>query len=463
MIPKPKNRVRWSALVQSWAFIQEQADTVRCYHLTDKQAAGLRSIAEYLGWPNRYTDNPLPNWLDTSNYRAEVENALLTPTDCETMKIRQSPDNNCVLQVSYDNGATWATAFDYGLCGGAIITLTYSYNTTSNTYQYSTDNGATWLDCEPQPNTQPPILPIPSGLDKWTAARNTAATIRQLAEAWADAIELSANQTDLVNRMRESFGWWVPQDQIAAIATGIQVVASIFALIDAAVLRLALSDQSVWDELACDCYCAIEDDFTYTAANVTAIGETNYTRHTFPLSDMLKNAIFLAGVSGMSNAARYTMDISAYPAEANCNCEWCYTIDFTATNGGFTALVNANGTYGTHTAQGWLSSWFGASQFTYQQNCYISRSLSATITEVTIEFNSPNGCTMALAVNGSTVLAETYFDAGQQSLTWQGNQAITDIILTDYKLNQTENDNIAITRLTLHGTGANPFGESNCP
>ena len=201
MIPKPKNRVRWNALVQSWAFIQEQSDTIRCYHLTDKQVAGLRSIAEYLGWPNRYTDNPLPNWLDTSNYRAEVESALLTPIECETMmKIRQSPENNCVLQVSYDDGITWSTAFDYGLCGGAIITLTYSYNTTNNTYQYSTDNGATWLDCDPQPNTQPPILPIPSGLDKWTAARNTAATIRQLAEAWADAIELSANQTDLVNR-----------------------------------------------------------------------------------------------------------------------------------------------------------------------------------------------------------------------------------------------------------------------
>ena len=69
---------------------------------------------------------------------------------------------------------------------------------------------------------------------------------------------------------------------------------------------------------------------------------------------------------------------------------------------------------------------------------------------------------MALAVNGGTVLAETYFDAGQQSLTWQGNQAITDIILTDYKLNQTESDNIAITRVTLRGTGNNPFGGSNC-
>lgn len=49
--------------------------------------------------------------------RARSEILKLIARTCESiMKLRQNPENTCELQVSYDCGETWSTAFNYRLC-----------------------------------------------------------------------------------------------------------------------------------------------------------------------------------------------------------------------------------------------------------------------------------------------------------------------------------------------------------
>lgn len=463
MIPKPKNRTRWGAIVQSWAFIQEQADTERCYALSDKQAAGLRSIAAYLGWPNRYSDNPLPDWLDTSEYRANIEAALLQPLECDDMKLRQSPTNYCIMQVSYDGGTTWQTAFNYALCSLSPKTILLKW-TIEDGYQASFDGGETWVDgADYDPRASATLFPlpvIPEGQDpQCLAANNVVAELKQNVEDITTQLRNLSGITGLSG----AFGALMTLIFAGAPIAGITwVIASAAAAIigyTASAFSGAFTGE-VWDTVFSIVYCSSNDEMAYDESQFNTIYSQIGSALTGIADLHLRNVLGLVGYAGLTNIARIDHDVYE---DANCvGCAWCYTIDFTATDGGFTALVNANGTYGYHTAAGWLSAWFGTAEFTYQQNCYISRSLVATITEATIEFTSPNGCTMALAVNGSTVLAETYFSSGSQSLVWTGEQAISSITLTDYRLNQTELDNIAITRLTLHGTGTNPFGGDNC-
>lgn len=257
-------------------------------------------------------------------------------------QLRQNADNPCLLEQSLNGGQTWLTAFDYSLCENNPPSVTTIYRYTNNVYQYSNDNGSTWNDALNPPNSQPATVAIPVGLDKWTAARCTAQTIRNVCQAWADAMIAAANPADLYQRMLNSMGfWWLSDDQEKAFAAGIGSVAATFSAISGAVLSLALNDQAVWDDIACDCYCRLEDNFSYLAANVSTIASISEGRYTIPLSTVIPAAIRLMGVTGMSNAARYSLDVSAYATNADaCDCPQNCAATYTIING---TLIDQSG------------------------------------------------------------------------------------------------------------------------
>lgn len=375
-------------------------------------------------------------------------------------RLRQNPTNACLLEQSLDEGGTWTTAFNYALCKQPASTTIYRY-TETHVYQYSDDNGQTWTDMEQPPNSQPPTVTTPPAWDKWKAARNTAKTARAICQAWADAMIGAANPAALHDELLKSMEtWWLPDDAKGAFAAGIGALGALLSAIDGAVLSLALADQAVWDDLACDCYCNMEDDFTYTAAQVTAIGEANASRHAFPLSTVIPNAVYLMGVTGMSNAARYNGDVSAYPAtQAGCTCEWCYVFDFTASAAGWEQWLGQGATYSAGIG------WQDITRTDTTKGLEIIRYFTAsTITDIEVTIisdNITNGNVYIGADPGGWSATDTQTN-GTHTYTHAGLalNGVTSVLINAAAQWATH---ITVTAITLKGTGENPFGGNNCP
>lgn len=393
----------------------------------------------------------------------------------DSMKLRQKPDAPCILQ-QYQNG-NWIDVYDFSLCPPDITipecpecpdpcqgsqTIIYRYNITLNIYQQSDDNGTTWTPCDPQPNNTPPTYEAEFDLDKWTAARRTAEHVRKLTQAWVDASLEAANIGELHRQMRESL-WLLPYALENAIAPAMAILAAEFAVVNAAVLSLAMQDQATWDTLACHCYCNIGDDLTYTVPQALAVMQAIEADTVFPLNPYIPRTIGIVGSTGLTNAAAYPVDITAYQATPeDCECEqqgdWCHTFDFTATDGGFTWET-------------YQSTWISGSGWRTEYNApaqgHVARirkdwAQAAIITSATIEFTwdgTPPAPGRTIAYGSFSYGA----DGGSPfTVTGQANDA-SGIILLIANGGYFSTVQGYITRLTVYGTGYNPFGTSNCP
>lgn len=393
------------------------------------------------------------------------------------MKLRQKPDEPCILQ-QYQNG-NWIDVYNFSLCPPDITipecpecpecpdpcqqgntTIIYRYDINLNIYQQSDDNGATWTPCDPQPNETPPTWTPQFDLEKWTAARRTAEHVKALTGAWVQASLDAANIGELHRQMREQL-WLLPYALENAIAPAMAILAAEFAAVNAIALQLAMADQATWDTLACHCYCNIGDDLTYTVSQAIAVMNAIAEDTVFPLNPYIPRTIGIVGSTGLTNAAAYPVDISAYqetPDECECvSGDWCYSFDFTATDGSFT-LGDLGAEYVP--GQGWATLYS-----TYAQG-HVLRirrdwTQATTITEATIEFTWDG-----TPPNPGRTIAYGSFSYGQDggspfTVTGLATDASGIVItLGNGGFNSTVKG--YITRLTVKGTGYNPFGGSNC-
>lgn len=59
-------------------------------------------------------------------WQAALDSVPIKIGDCESMILRQNPDDPCQLQQSHDGGDTWTLAFDYSICS-TVITVPAPY------------------------------------------------------------------------------------------------------------------------------------------------------------------------------------------------------------------------------------------------------------------------------------------------------------------------------------------------
>ncbi len=84
--------------------------------------------------------------------------------ECDTMLLRQNPDNPCELQTSI-NGIDWSTWADMALCAaaaqipGRAQPQTVRKNPTTGELEFSLDGGTTWTDYPEPSQPQPPYIP----------------------------------------------------------------------------------------------------------------------------------------------------------------------------------------------------------------------------------------------------------------------------------------------------------------
>ncbi len=225
---------------------------------------------------------------------------------------------------------------------------------------------------------------------------------------------------------------------------------------------------AAYDNLQCEIWSADADENgLYSAAEIAAL-ITALEAWGSDAGDVLAGIVALLGSAGM-NAALLTS--AALTSPINCDsCDgWCYTFDFTSSDGGFSLYGTGQGEYVS--GNGWevRGILLGGINRSIAQ---ITRSFSSTtLTQITMVYDYVAGTQQSgvearvIFVNGTArkTEAQPRTTVYGTSITWTGTiVGATSIILTVQSAVGAQNGGGRIIAVTLHGTGSNPFGSENC-
>jgi len=91
----------------------------RCYRINSDYVSFLCAGIDYFVHSDAFIGSDLERETAAAAF-VELQVLLMTGNvecgEVDGMRIRQSSTNPCVLEVSYDNGASWSVGFDYSLC-----------------------------------------------------------------------------------------------------------------------------------------------------------------------------------------------------------------------------------------------------------------------------------------------------------------------------------------------------------
>lgn len=160
--------------------------------------------------------------------------------------------------------------------------------------------------------------------------------------------------------------------------------------------------------------------------------------------------------------------------------EWCYEFDFTASNGSWTTRSVFSGTPGSYSGgTGWTHGDFRSSAASsFYRGVEIERTFSsATITSIEMEFNLTKGSYTATSDYGvvrihspvgttrAQILRTAAVSGSGQTLTFTGlitQTSITLFLHSSVQASASYSGSATITKVTIRGTGVNPFGADNC-
>lgn len=346
-------------------------------------------------------------------------------------------------------------------CGGNDPPPQYRYNDQGR-LEKSTDGGQTWnpADAEdPRFNSPifPPLPPDTPDATRCRAAENAKIAIHDMVDqfiaegaTWAGIAGATAALLALLF-VFITLGAATP----AVVGLAAAILSAGVTAIDAAFTP------AVYTTLRCILYCACKDDGSWDAAAWEQVKSEINAQFTGVVHSILSKQIDALGPAGLTNAGR--TDISG-PVSCNdctdCPQEWCYTFDFTASDGGW-AAYGAGASYAAGT--GWRTV-AGVGGYV----AYIQKSISqtTTVTSVKLEFawdSTPprsNGFIKYGAVNRT-------FNPGNSPQTASGlavNPTLIQVAIGNGSNQGNGTGTLGeITRVTVTGTGVNPFGTDNCP
>lgn len=133
---------RWQATTLDHPRILTMDDAiVQSICLTQRQAAICKAAIALLYFTERWIDLSLDGG-ELQKIMAEIDWRL--DGGCTMFRLRQNPDDPCLLEQSFDSGETWETAFNYTLCSNTdALTIINIWNETNlfNIDQDTTYNG----------------------------------------------------------------------------------------------------------------------------------------------------------------------------------------------------------------------------------------------------------------------------------------------------------------------------------
>lgn len=334
--------------------------------------------------------------------------------------------------------------------------------------QISNDDGLTW-DYFPQgpydPSATTPIAPTPPPLDqgsenadKCQAAANAAAV---LAQFWSDTIGTFAaglNNTLLA---------------VNAFLYRINNTLYHFVYPEAAQLTQALGlfefdfsgyydTPTLSEEQISEITCLLLFNATWTDGIVTfnfdAVRDGMVDAVGINPGVALQLLLDYIQAPGL-NASGGTM---AAP-DADCSdCGWCYTWDFTESDGGWSSDSRGSGaTYDG--SQGWGDHTTGSVRGTY---IHLPLAGSIDITKMSMVYTATLPTTvwvLAGRLAGDDGFTESASAGTGGSVSWTGTASVDELIAqVGNTTTGTPSGTSRITRVTVYGDGDNPFGENNC-
>lgn len=372
-------------------------------------------------------------------------------------ELRQNESNPCLLEQTLNSGQSWLTAFDFSLCSSATSQTVIRFNTELNIYQISYDGGTTWNDgTNTVPQTTTPLFPLPElavGQEAKCKAVNNV-----IAELKSNVAENTAILTNggTIGALSAPFAALLAWAIIgtAGLVGIIAAAAAAILTVSAAVFAAAFTDEDVWQPLTELLYCNVGDDMSFTQEQWFAVWSGIDGIFSGVANKHISNVLVLLGANGLTNVAR--TDHGVYD-DTFCNCNtWCYTFDFTATDGGFSLTTGYS--YGSWSSGiGWVGTTAGTGYSAMITRMFNTTTLTSAM------------ATLAYTPNGSLSITEDELGATlyNHDIT-SGIYGVSDVavsvsgITLNPSAGAAQGGNFALTALTLTGIGANPFGEGNC-
>lgn len=182
----------------------------------------------------------------------------------------------------------------------------FRYNSAGQ-YQYSDDQGETWVDSAADPRAQGTVFPTPAWLpigddNRCAAMESTILSLKSINDHFCDDATYDTVEA-MISALVTILGWFMGGPVGVAIVTVIQVVA--LALWELGQFALcAAMDSFDWDALRPILYCNMNDDGTYTPAQIEQIKSEVAAGYAGDHEFFMWNVIHILGAVGMSNAAR---------------------------------------------------------------------------------------------------------------------------------------------------------------
>jgi hypothetical protein len=328
-------------------------------------------------------------------------------------------------------------------------------------YQRSTDGGITWIDSPDYDYRNISLIwqdPEELGVvyTKCQAADSVVSVIYdKIVQAWEEDMAVSGILA-VVSAVALAFLTAGTSLAITAVAAGVGA-----AVIGAGVATAqAAFTEEVLDQLRCFIFNRMDSDSSIDQAGVDGL-YTDMDSFIGVVAPTLKGMIASFGSVGLTNMMR---ELSGDP-DANCDeCDdiWCYSFDFTVSDGGFTAN---DGVYVP--GVGWQGEAYGTGGGinNLQRNFDLTNVKAIGVVHSAIGFGGTqklvqwwaSGVDLHDSLGGgafngddiTTIIianAGDGYDVDRVSLYWDGAGS----------------SDVTITRITMNGTGSNPFGADNC-
>lgn len=421
----------------------------------EKRVIEIPSSKEWLGIFN----SALLETIYAYNY-TQIEDTDLTPEEAAGIAF------NIVKQYLNPEGCPQCTRPG----GGKIIRIG-----ANGDFEELGDDGE-WH--EPTGDYTIPAVPAREGgtpIDqKCLAAANAAHVLEllyeQLADDWSDGVSTAEAITNLV------------------LAIG-AIIAAPFGLLGEAVIAIAglvfqvlyetieFVGADLWDEnfteaLKCILFgCASNDEgvvtFNLDCVNNELAAQTNpfdLTASQIRLFGQLQYIFGIIGASGL-NSAGATTAITDDNCDG-CNPAWCYTWDFTASDGGWEARSDIGVTVGHYeSGRGWVSDQHNdsCSNHGYTYLFFVPGTTIDRINQVLIETSTVSLSAHFFDQNdGTTILERTSVPIDGETHEAAVMAVECNRIDIAFNMCDVETGGYEVRSITLRGTGENPFGTDNC-
>lgn len=320
--------------------------------------------------------------------------------------------------------------------------------------QTTPDGGTTWID---NPGIDPrhsPALQMPPRTTSDPQC-DAAANMRHQLEKFINTIVTVASQGAGASQILGVLAFFMPEIAILwLLAT--EIVGGLLS-VGQSVINAAFTTP-VYDQLEQIFYCNISSDGTCSAEQLAAIESDIGSIIGGVVQVVMAAYLTLTGEVGLTNSGAVGDEVG------DCSgfiCGWCYEIDFTSTDGGWSSFSTPGAVYTP--GVGWTDATSGGTRGTFIESPTFPL---ATFTHIEFDYTAVDNVTSTVdygRVSGTITMLDVCPGAlGSFTVGWDGSESFDQVGLQVGNSTSFPAGSSKITRALFRGTGANPFGDNNC-